>query len=153
MALAFHFAQRSRGVGRFAALGDGEQQRVVVHRRIAIAQFAGVFDLDRDAGEFLEEILAEPAVEMIQWGPADFAMNIGHPGEFSHPDVVAAHDKTFKLAVDAGVAARAEIGSSDQTKKYLDMGVRHFSIGTDITILFDFWKREGEGILRALEGE
>jgi 2-keto-3-deoxy-L-rhamnonate aldolase RhmA len=107
----------------------------------------------KGAVDNLEEILAEPAVEMVQWGPADFAMNIGHPGEFGHPDVVAAHDKTFKLAIAAGVAARAEIGSADQTKKYLDIGVRHFSVGTDITILFDFWKREGEGIVRALEGE
>jgi hypothetical protein len=52
-----------------------------------------------------------------------------------------------------GVPPRAEIESSDETKEFLDMGVRHFSIGTDISILYDFWNREGDQIVRALEGE
>ena len=43
--------------------------------------------------------------------------------------------------------------SADETKEYLDMGVRHFSVGTDITILHGYWKREGEQVVRALEGE
>ena len=52
-----------------------------------------------------------------------------------------------------GVPPRAEINSGDETKEYLDMGVRHFSVGTDISILYSFWKTEGEKIIRALEGE
>ena len=51
-----------------------------------------------------------------------------------------------------GVPPRAEINSADETKEYLDMGVRHFSVGTDITILHDYWKREGEGVRQALGG-
>jgi 2-keto-3-deoxy-L-rhamnonate aldolase RhmA len=107
----------------------------------------------KGALEHLEEILEEPAVEMVQWGPADFAMNIGHPGEFDHPEVVAAKKRTFETAIKMGVAARAEIESADEMKEFLDMGVRHFSIGTDISILYHFWKSEGERVLRALEGE
>ena len=70
----------------------------------------------------------------------------------NHPEVVAAKKKTFETAIKMGVPPRAEIGSADQTKAYLDMGVRHFSVGTDITILHAFWKREGEGIVKALGG-
>ena len=55
------------------------------------------------------------------------------------------------LGISKGVPPRAEINSADQAKEYLDMGVRHFSVGTDISILFNFWKREGELILRALK--
>jgi 4-hydroxy-2-oxoheptanedioate aldolase len=33
------------------------------------------------------------------------------------------------------------------------MGVRHFSVGTDISILYNYWRTEGEGVRRALEGE
>ena len=51
-----------------------------------------------------------------------------------------------------GVPPRAEIRSADEVKEYLDMGVRHFSVGTDITILYEFWKTEGEKVLKALEG-
>jgi hypothetical protein len=52
-----------------------------------------------------------------------------------------------------GVPPRAEIGSADEMKEYLDMGVKHFSLGTDISILYSFWKDEGERVLRAMEGE
>ncbi len=57
--LAFHLAQGGQRVGRFAALRDGEQQRVVVQRRIAIAQLAGVFDFDRNAGQLFDQVLAD----------------------------------------------------------------------------------------------
>jgi hypothetical protein len=30
------------------------------------------------------------------------------------------------------------------------MGVRHFSIGTDITILHSWWKENGEGLRKVL---
>lgn len=107
----------------------------------------------KGAVDNLEEILEHPAVEMVQWGGADFSVNIGRPREMTHPEVVAAQEKTFKTAIKMGVPARAEIGSADETKKYLDWGVRHFSVGTDISILYSFWRTEGEKILRALEGE
>jgi 4-hydroxy-2-oxoheptanedioate aldolase len=107
----------------------------------------------KGAVDNLEEILSEERVEMVQWGGADFSMNIGHPREMGHPDVVAAKNKTFETAIKMGVPPRAEIGSADETKGYLDIGVRHFSVGTDISILYSFWKGEGEKIVRALEGE
>ena len=90
---------------------------------------------------------------MVQWGGADFSMNIGQPRNMSHPDVVAAKKRTFEVAISMGVPPRAEIESADETKEYLDMGVRHFSVGTDITILHNYWKKEGEQIVRAIEGE
>ena len=51
------------------------------------------------------------------------------------------------------VPPRAEVESANEMKEYLDIGVKHFSVGTDIKILSDFWRREGEKIVRALEGE
>ena len=107
----------------------------------------------KGAVDNLEEILSEPGVEMVQWGGADFSMNIGQPRNCSHPDVVAAKKRTFEVAISMGVPPRAESESADETKEYLDMGVRHFSVGTDITILHNYWKKEGEQIVRAIEGE
>ena len=40
----------------------------------------------------LEEILEIDGVDMIQWGGSDFSMNIGVPGQHSHPDVVKARE-------------------------------------------------------------
>ena len=38
---------------------DGEDERVSVDRRVAVAELAGVLDLDRDAGELLDQVLAD----------------------------------------------------------------------------------------------
>ena len=57
-ALALHLAQGRQRVGRLAALRDGEHQRVVVQRRIAVAQLAGVFHFDRQPGQGLDLVLA-----------------------------------------------------------------------------------------------
>ena len=55
-------------------------------------------------------------------------------------------------ALEMGVAPRAEIGTPDQAKEYLDMGVKHFSIGADMQILFDYWKNTEAGLREVLEG-
>ena len=120
----------------------------------AIADTVLAFMIEKKGAlDNLEEILQEPGVEMVQWGGADFSMNVGHPGEADHPEVAAARKRTFTTAIRMGVPPRAEIGSADQAREYLDMGVRHFSVGTDLSILFNFWRREGEQIRKALEGE
>src|SRR5437016_5647354 len=42
------------------------------------------------------------------------------------------------------------VATADQAKYFLDMGVRHFSVGTDITILHQWWKSQGEDLRKAL---
>ena len=59
MALALALAQGRQRVGRLAGLRDGDDDGVAVDRRIAVAELAGVLDLDRDAGELLEQVFAD----------------------------------------------------------------------------------------------
>ena len=106
----------------------------------------------KGAVDELEEILSVPGVDMVQWGGADFSMSIGRAGERNHPEVIAARNKVFETAVKMGVPPRAEIQSPDQAKEYLDMGVRHFSIGTDVSILYSWWKDNGEQLRNAIAG-
>jgi len=49
------------------------------------------------------------------------------------------------------VAPRVEIDTPDQAKPYLDMGVKHFCMGCDVGILFDWFKGNGAK-LRAMMG-
>ena len=94
--------------------------------------------------ERLEEILAVKGIDMIQWGPVDFSMSIGRPGEKNSPEVKAIERKVFETALKMGVPPRAEIASVDQAKYYLDLGVRHFNIGTDLSVLHNWWKTNGD---------
>ena len=54
----YHFALRGKGVGGFAGLGDEEAEGVAIGDGIAIAIFAGVVDVDRQAGEALDHVFA-----------------------------------------------------------------------------------------------
>jgi 2-keto-3-deoxy-L-rhamnonate aldolase RhmA len=103
------------------------------------------------AVDCLEEILSLPNVDMIQWGPADFSMNTGKYGQRNHPDIINTRNYVFKKAIEMGVAPRAEINSVEDAKEYLDMGVKHFSLGTDISILHNWWKQNGELLAKAIQ--
>jgi len=79
-------------------------------------------------------------------------MGIGRAGERYTPELRAIERRVFETALKMGVPPRAEINTADQAKYFLDMGVRHFCIGTDITILHQWWKAHGEDLRKALEG-
>ncbi len=75
---------------------------------------------------------------MVQWGPSDYAMNVGRAGQGRSPEIKAVERKVLETAIEMGVPPRVELGSLGQAQYYLDMGVRHFCMGTDITILHDW---------------
>ena len=100
--------------------------------------------------ENLEEVLSVPGIDMVQWGPTDYTMSIGRAGDSRHSEVLAARKKVFETALKMGVAPRAEIGTVDAAKEYLDMGVRHFSIGTDISILYSWWRENGDKLAKLI---
>ena len=100
----------------------------------------------------LAEVLAVEGVDMVQWGGSDYSMGIGRAGERYSPELRAVERRVFETAIKMGVPPRAEINTSDQAEYFLDMGVRHFCIGTDINILHQWWKAQGEDLRKALEG-
>jgi 4-hydroxy-2-oxoheptanedioate aldolase len=89
---------------------------------------------------------------MVQFGPADYAMSIGRTGDWSHPEVRAAERRTIEAALARGIHPRAEISEPSQAARFLEMGVRHFCIGWDVTILNAAWRANGEGMLSILAG-
>ena len=100
----------------------------------------------------LDEVLAVEGVDMVQWGGSDYSMGIGRAGERYSPELRVVERRVFETAIKMGVPPRAEINTSDQAKYFLDMGVRHFCIGTDINILHQWWKGQGDDLRKALEG-
>jgi 4-hydroxy-2-oxoheptanedioate aldolase len=102
--------------------------------------------------EKLEEILSLPGLDMIQWGPADYSNSMGRPGDWSSPTTKTVERRVFETALKMGVPPRCEIDSPDDAKYYLDMGVRHFCIGTDIMVWFNWCRKNGEAMRKALEG-
>ncbi len=107
----------------------------------------------QSAVDQLEEILAVDGVDMVQWGAADYAMNIGKPGQRTAPEVLETQEYVFRKSLEKGVPPRAELRFLDGSEKpYLDMGIKHFCIGTDITILHKWWDDNGAQMRKELEG-
>ncbi len=96
----------------------------------------------KSAVENLEEILSVEGIDMVQFGPKDYSISIGRPGEVKHPEVREAELKVIKTALDMGVRPRAEC-SVDDMPKYIEMGVKDFCIGTDIRILSNWYRKTG----------
>ena len=103
----------------------------------------------RQCVEDLDNILSVPGIDMVQFGGSDYAMSLGHAGNRAHPDVKAAERRTIETALKKGLHPRIELGSLDQAPAYIEMGVKHFCIGWDVSILSGWWKDNGTA-MRAL---
>ena len=99
------------------------------------------------AVENLESILEVPGIDMVQFGPADYAMNLGLEGRLDAPQVKEAELHTIRTALKMGIAPRVELNQPSGFEPYLDMGVRHFNVGIDARILFQ-WYSESGAIMR-----
>jgi len=133
---------------RFTYMGYGGSQEYVQ----ALRDIVVVLMIEKKgAVENLEEILSIKGVDMIQWGGSDYSMSVGKAGQRGSAEIKAVEKQVIETALKMGVPPRAEINSADQAKAYLDMGVRHFCIGTDINILFDWWKSHGDHLRKAVE--
>ncbi len=97
----------------------------------------------RQCVEDIENILSVPGIDMVQFGPSDYAMSIGQAGNQRHPDVQKAERLTIETALRKGLHPRVELGNPDQAARYIEMGVKHFCIGWDVSILYAWWRENG----------
>lgn len=99
----------------------------------------------------IDEVLAIPGVDMIQWGPSDYGMS---SGLYTQEDPSAEIKRVEKMVIEkclaAGVAPRIELNAFANVEYYTDLGVKHFRIGHDMAVLKDFWKRNGEAMREVL---
>ena len=89
---------------------------------------------------------------MVQFGPADYSMSVGRPGQAGSEETRAVERRVIASALSHGVAPRAEIHSVDQARYYLDLGVKHFCMGWDFSILYTWWKTNGEQLRKLVQG-
>jgi len=101
----------------------------------------------------LDRILSVPGIDMVQFGPSDFAMSIGRTGQHGHPDVLAAETKTIQTALKKGLHPRVELRDPADAGRYIEMGVKHFCIGWDVRILADWWDTKGAEMRKLLRAK
>lgn len=107
----------------------------------------------RSAVENLEAILTVPGVDMVQFGPVDYAMSLGLTGQSSHPKVKEAEKYVIETAQKMGVIPRVELNVLANMEAYLEMGVRHFNVGIDVRTLFCWYRDTGAELRKELNVE
>ena len=87
------------------------------------------------AVENLEDLLSVDGVDMVQFGPAGLR-DEHRPGRTAGPSEGQGGRGTRDLdrAPDGDLAPRAELRDREGAERYLDMGVKHFCVGTDVRI-------------------
>jgi 2-keto-3-deoxy-L-rhamnonate aldolase RhmA len=106
----------------------------------------------RECVEDLDTILSVKGLDMVQFGASDYSMSIGLTGQRNHADVLKAERRTIETALKKGLHPRVELGDVKQAPPYLEMGVKHFCIGWDVRILYDWWRVSGKGMRAILTG-
>ena len=144
-------APRAPGHARVGLHGVGMRRDVGTLRDVGNPAYVAALDqaviaimIEKvEALENLDAILSVPGIDMVQFGPADMAMGMGHAGEFAHPLVREAEQRVIETALAKGLHPRAEIHEPEQAERYRAMGVKHFCIGWDVSILARFWQGAG----------
>jgi len=139
-----HGCSMRRSVGYLLECGNEDWAKA--QRDVVIA----VMIEKKSAMENLEEILSVKGVDMVQFGPCDYSISLGKPGQAGSPEVQKAQRDMIELALKKGVAPRVEIGSFEEAKSYIDMGVRHFCIGTDLSVIYEWCQQNGGGLRELL---
>lgn len=95
------------------------------------------------AMEDIEAICAVPGVDMVQFGPSDFAMSNGWSRSQHAQECLDAEKRMIEVALKNGVQPRCEINTAQDAQYYIDLGVKHFCLGDQTRVLNAYWKGEG----------
>jgi len=104
----------------------------------------------KSAMDNLEEILSIKGVDMVQFGPNDYSVSVGKQGQIEAPDVQMAQQEMIKMAIKKGVLPRVELRNFEEAKPYIDIGVRHFCVGHETSVISQWCKQQGDGMRKVL---
>jgi 4-hydroxy-2-oxoheptanedioate aldolase len=90
---------------------------------------------DPAALDHVEEIAAVDGIDVVFFGPGDFGVLSGIPGQWDHPSLAAAIKRIAAAADRAGKAWGMPSATVDRTKELLDMGARFLAHGADILMI------------------
>ena len=141
-------AANRRNVGYYLEAGSSEYVKAMDEAVVAL------MIEKKEAVDNLEEILSVEGIDMVQFGPGDYSLSLGYPGQRNHPKIKEAELKTIRTAIKKAIRPRVEISSInykiEDLKKYIELGVKDFSLPSEGKIIYEWLKEHGENIKRSL---
>lgn len=89
------------------------------------------------AAEHARAIAEVPGVDMVFFGPGDFSVLSGIPGQFDNPTLLKAMEGVCRDTLAAGKRFGTLVFDSEQARRVLDMGAMLLCHGSDLTLLRD----------------
>lgn len=128
----------TRGFGVSPLLLDYQARslpEVIEHfnaQTMSIVQFETVTALER-----ADELLAVPGVDVAMIGPADLSISLGVPGQFEHPELIAACERFVAACERHGVVPGIHSRTPALAKAWPRRGMRLVGCGGEITLLLE----------------
>jgi 4-hydroxy-2-oxoheptanedioate aldolase len=107
---------------------------------------------DFESIEVIEEIIGVEGIGGILVGPADLAQSYKVPGEFKHPNVLAAMERVGKACAEVGKWWGAPGLDSDHTRWLIDHGAQFIALVSDYGMILNGFRKSLEGFHELLEG-
>ena len=104
----------------------------------------------KEAVDCIEEFCSVPGIDMIQFGPNDFALSSGFNMRDDKNKVRLAEKRVIECAIAHHIRPRCEINTAEDARFYLDLGVRDFSLGLEMRVLQSFLSKEGDALLNLI---
>ncbi len=104
---------------------------------------------DPEALEHLDAIAEMDGVDCLFFGPGDYSVATGIPGQIQHPDVKAVRKRIAEVARRHGKIAATVVGR-DMIAEYVDMGYNLLSVGADVIALANYADESMAAFDRAL---
>ena len=95
---------------------------------------------EQAAVEKIEEILSVEGIDVVVFGPSDYSISIGVPGQTTHPRVLDARRQVVETAFRFNVAPMITCNTIEQVRECLEMGIRLLSLGGDARVLLHCWR-------------
>lgn len=127
--------ERGLATVRANSYGVGEPMVDYVRRANQETLFMALVE-SRKGVENAAEIAAVPGVDVVQIGPNDLSMSMGHYGRSDDPEVQAAIDRVIAAALAAGKApGSGAIRGPAAIRRALDRGIRVITYGAKDVVL------------------
>ena len=123
------------GDGMYCLMGTEDYLKYSNENKCIIIQIE-----DYEAYDELEEICATPGIDMIFFGPADFAHSLGLAHDMGNPKVMEARRRVAEVARKHGKIA-GTVGSTANLKELYDMGYRFVNLGADVVGLGQYFTK------------
>lgn len=89
----------------------------------------------RRAYENAEEIISTPGVDMVYVGPGDFSIEMGHPGDYDHPEVAGPMGEILEICKKYGVPFGTTASDTEAARQWVASGAQFFEAIDELTLI------------------